>query len=140
MIAQAAASGGAKMLDFDGDKPVVLVIGTDHGIRTLIVENIRKASYSALQMTCGPHVLDEIVHVVHFEVAVIDVNCFENHAGAELTRIIHDRSPEVGIIITSENIRVEPDGMPKWASFICEPRRNDKLIKSIRALLTKASD
>ncbi len=122
------------MNNFDGEKPVVLVIGRDKQIADLNVAEIERGGYSALQMGDKTYVLDEVARIRHFEIVAIDVKSFENHVGAKLALTIRDRYPKVGIVITSEDIRVDP-ALPDGARFICEPRRDDRLVNSIKELL-----
>jgi hypothetical protein len=124
------------MSNFDGEKPVVLVIGRDKQLADLNVAAIERGGYSALQMGDKTYVLDEVARVKHFEIVAIDVKSFENHVGAKLTLTIREKYPKAGIIITSEDIRLEPV-LPAGAGFVCEPRRNERLVNAIREMLEK---
>jgi hypothetical protein len=71
------------MNNFDGKKPVVLVIGRDKQLADLNVAAIERGGYSALQMGDKTYVLDEVARIQHFEIVAIDVTSFENQSAQD---------------------------------------------------------
>jgi DNA-binding NtrC family response regulator len=70
------------------------------------------------------------------DVLLADIDIPSPMAGVELSQYVHDRWPELGLVLTSDQVRhLRPDEVPGDGCFLPHPIPAETLLKEIRLAL-----
>ena len=95
--------GAAAMADFDGEKPVILVISDDLSFRKELAEVVNKAGCSVLCFGDERSTKAAISQAAHFEIAIIDL-LLPRDGWIDYVQSVRDRSPQPGIFVVNKKI------------------------------------
>ncbi|KAA2237876.1 response regulator [Salinarimonas soli] len=108
------------------DEPLVRMLGTDvlEDAGFLVVEAM-DAQDALAQLEAHPEV----------DILFTDVQMPGELDGVALARIVHDRRPDVRLVIASGRARLEPQDIPDNGRFVPKPYRPDELVGVMREVL-----
>src|SRR5687767_2614527 len=102
----------------DGTAVVVLVVEDETLVRLFANDILTEAGYRVLDARDGQEALT-ILEVNNSIRAILTDVTMPNVDGVTLAKIVLDRWPDIGIVVTSG--LSSPAGLPKGARFICKP-------------------
>jgi DNA-binding NtrC family response regulator len=105
-------------------------------LRTLAVEDLEDAGFRTFAAENAVAALD-ICKSRHemIDVLFTDIRMPGSMDGLELAHRVHERWPDIAIIIVSGNIFVSRDELPEGARFLPKPYDMHKIVDIVRLLL-----
>ncbi len=126
------------MADDDGDHPatIVLVAEDETLVRLFANDILAEAGYRVLEARDGQEALT--ILEVHADVRALftDVN-MPNVDGLSLARIVSERWPHVGVVITSA--LPLPSELPKGARFVRKPYVAERVLREVEAVIAETA-
>ncbi len=117
--------------------PIVLVVEDEPLVRTFAAEILMDAGYrvfEACDARDGVAILDGRDDI---RAVVTDIEMPGDMDGLALALLIHERWPDLAIILTSGRIRPEAAAMPAGANFIAKPYKPGELVDQLAGLLAQ---
>ncbi|MGC1302466.1 MAG: response regulator [Caulobacteraceae bacterium] len=99
----------------------ILVVEDEVAVRSLSVFELEDAGYEVLEAASAADALAILESGAHVAVLFTDVNMPGELDGLALAQCVHDRWPDVRLIVTSGGGRVGPGDVPNDGRFISKP-------------------
>ena len=104
------------------DNPLVILLVEDEVlVRMVAADVLEDAGFTVLESTNAEEALRLLETRPDVQVLFTDVNMPGALDGLGLAQTVHERSPEVGILIGSGRIRPDPGELPPGTRFIAKP-------------------
>ena len=117
------------------DNPLVILLVEDEVlVRMVAADVLEDAGFTVLESTNAEETLRLLETRPDVQVLFTDVNMPGALDGLGLAQAVHERSPEVGILIGSGRIRPSPAELPLGARFIAKPYAPSALTDAVRAV------
>ena len=117
------------------DNPVVILLVEDEVlVRMVAADVLEDAGFTVLESTNAEEALRLLETRPDVQVLFTDVNMPGALDGLGLAQTVHERSPEVGILIGSGRIRPDPGELPPGTRFIAKPYAPAALTDAVRAV------
>lgn len=100
--------------------PIVLVAEDEAMVRQLSVDELEYAGYRVIEAADAGQALAILEAGVRVDVLFTDVNMPGEIDGMGLVRVVHQRWPDVGLIVTSGQVEIDDDDLPD-GHFIRKP-------------------
>ena len=118
-----------------GSKPtVILVVDDEPIIRLDAVAMMEDAGFAVIEAADAREALD--VMTAHDDISVLftDINMPGPFDGLELARQVHDRWPEVQLVITSGRVMLSQTEIPDHGHFIAKPYQTMAVVALLKSL------
>ena len=112
--------------------PVILVVEDETLVRLVANECLTEAGFRVLEARDGQEALTILSAQPNVQALVSDIR-MPNLDGVSLAKLVRERWPEIGIVLTSAELR--PVGTPADIAFLPKPYREAKLIQAVRAAI-----
>lgn len=111
---------------FVEDEPLVRMLGTD------VLED---AGFGVVEAGTGDEALERLEAHPEVDVLFTDVRMPGSLDGVQLARIVHDRRPDVRLVVASAHARLRAEDLPDNGRFVPKPYRADEIVEIIRDIL-----
>jgi DNA-binding NtrC family response regulator len=115
-------------------KPVVLIVEDEPIIRMNAADFLTDFGIDSVEAANADEALSILGSRPDIDVVFTDVNMPGSMDGLELSRLVSERWPALGIIITSGMIRLARSALATNTLFFEKPYDLDKVVSSIRKL------
>ena len=119
----------------DRAKTVVLVVEDEPLILMNALQSFEDAGFEVVDAYDAEHALLRLTERPDINAMFTDVNMPGRFDGVELARMVHERRPDVVIIVTSGAVMVQREDLPESGQFIPKPYRGDRVAGLIDELL-----
>lgn len=114
---------------------VVLIVEDEPLIRFNILDVLEDVGHVALEAASADEALVVLKGRQDVDILFTDVNMAGSMDGIQLARRVRAMRPNIGIIITSGMVRLDPLALPANAAFLPKPYLHDTLITTIDSLM-----
>jgi CheY-like chemotaxis protein len=131
------ASEGAIMETSKDDVPLIVLVAEDDAlVRLLANDMLTDADYRVVEAQDGQEALAILRAKNTVRALLTDVN-MPNVDGLALAKIVRQRWPHIGIVVTSGMPR--PSGLPAGARFISKPYRYEDVVLELEAAIAETA-
>jgi len=120
----------------DGEvKATILNVEDEILVRMCGTDILQDAGFVVLEAGNADEALALLV--IHHEVRLLfsDLDMPGSMDGLELARIVHERWPDIGLLLTSGQHQPSQAAIPDAGRFLSKPWTHDELIRNVRHLL-----
>lgn len=115
---------------------VVLVVEDQTLVRMFMADFLDEAGFKVFEAVGADEALTVLEARPDVQAVVTDIEMPGSMNGIELTHVIRDRWPGIGMIVTSGRQRPGPDDLPDEVVFLAKPYLPDTVITVIRQMAT----
>jgi two-component system, response regulator PdtaR len=115
--------------------PVILLVEDEALVRMLAAEVLSEAGFTIIESGSAEEALTVLQTRSDVRVLFTDVNMPGALDGLGLAQIVHERAPDVSILIGSGRIRPSPGELPPGVRFIAKPYASSTLTEAVCALV-----
>jgi CheY-like chemotaxis protein len=108
-------------------KPVILIVEDEFLVRTLAVEIVEEAGFSAVEVANAEEAIRVLQSRPDVRVVFTDIDMPGSMDGLELARAIRHRWPPIQVVLTSGKIRPAADELPDRSHFVPKPYNFSRL-------------
>lgn len=108
------------------DEPLVRMVGTD------VLED---AGYAVVEAVDANEALAQLEAHPEVNILFTDVRMPGELDGVALAHIVHDRRPDVRLVIASGHVRLAPSELPDNGRFVPKPYKPDELVAVMRDVM-----
>ncbi|MBI4299086.1 MAG: response regulator [Chloroflexi bacterium] len=122
----------------NGQKPVILIVDDEEGVRTLLRGALEEAGYSCKMARSGQHAL-ELVAKETVDLALVDV-LMPGMPGSDLVQYIQASHPDIAVVLVTAMRELEfaVDCVKAGAyDFITKPIQLDRLVQRVTQALER---
>ena len=119
----------------DSEHPLVLVVEDEPFVRMIAAEGLEDAGFEVIEAASADEALAILNTRNDVGVLFTDVNMPGSVDGVELARMVHQRWPDLRIIVTSGRDR---PAMPEDGRFVPKPYRPGQVAHVIEELISAA--
>jgi two-component system, response regulator PdtaR len=119
--------------------PIVLVVEDEGLVRQMSADELADAGYQVLEAANSREAISILESGVRVAVLFTDVNMPGELDGLELARLVRDRWPRVGLLVTSGGARAGPDDVPDEGRFISKPYSLRRMCSVVDELVSAAA-
>src|SRR5829696_4794145 len=123
------------VVTLDRRLPVILLVEDEALVRMLAAEVLSEAGFTIIESGSAEEALAVLQTRPNVRVLFTDVNMPGALDGLGLAQIVHERVPEVGILIGSGRIRPRSRELPPGGRFIPKPYAPSALTEAVSALV-----
>jgi len=116
-------------------RTVVLIVEDEPLILMNAMQAFEDAGFDVVDAYDAEHALIRLTERPDINAMFTDVNMPGRFDGVELARMVHERRPDIVIIVTSGAVAVQRDDLPERGQFIPKPYRGEKVVSLIDELL-----
>lgn len=123
-------------MTFPDTSQTVLIVDDEWLLRLHARDFIECAGFDVVEAANGDEALD--VLAAHNDIAVLftDINMPGSMDGLQLARRVHERYPDVKLLLTSGKIALGEDEIPADGVFISKPYAPESVVGKIESLLS----
>ena len=118
----------------------VLVVDDEPMIRVLAVKALLGAGFRVSEACCSAEALAVLERLTDVHAVLTDIEMPGAMDGLALAATIHERWPEMAILVTSARWPPGEDELPDGAGFLSKPYRASAMISRLRRLMANPSD
>ncbi|MBY5865966.1 response regulator [Rhizobium leguminosarum] len=115
---------------------VVLIVEDEPLIRFNILDVLEDVGHVVLEAANADEALVVLKGRQDVDILFTDVNMAGSMDGLQLANRVRAMRPNIGIIITSGMVRLDPMALPANTAFLPKPYLHDTLISTIDTLMT----
>ena len=125
-----------------GPRPsaVVLVVEDDILVRMIATDILADAGFRVIEARDAQEALTLLGARSDVQVVFTDCNMPGAIDGIGLAHLVHLRTPEVGIVVTSGKMRPAATDLPPGARFVAKPYHRSAIIDGVRSLIRPADE
>ena len=109
----------------------VLLVEDDHLVRAFTAELLDDAGFAVVEARNAREALAVLQREDGFRVLFTDVDMPPGENGVELARKVHERWPDIGLVVTSGYTMFADSELPDSGRFVAKPARPEVLLKVI---------
>ncbi len=113
--------------------PVVLVVDDEPLVRMYAVDMLEDAGFRVIEANDGDEALALILDHGEITVLFTDIHMPGKFDGLELARKVHERRPDIQLILTSGRARPDRNELPHDGAFIPKPYDASVIVRMIKA-------
>ncbi len=113
----------------------ILLVEDETLIRMHGADLLEDAGYEVLEAADAEEALAILASHDSVQLLFSDIDMPGSINGLDLARIVNDRWPDVRLLLTSGNHRLQDDQIPDSGQFVCKPWTPPALIARVRDLL-----
>jgi CheY-like chemotaxis protein len=117
----------------------ILVVEDEVLIRQLSVDQLEMAGYEVLEAGTAAEAINILESGAHIAVMFTDVNMPGDLDGLQLARLVHDRWPNIQLLVTSGGGRIAPSDVPDDGCFIPKPYSLNQMRSLVAELVQRAA-
>jgi two-component system, response regulator PdtaR len=115
--------------------PVVLVVDDEELIRMAAVDSLEEAGFLTVEAADGDEALRQLVAHPDVVVMFTDINMPGSFDGLMLAQVVHERWPDIRLILTSGRDRPRDCEMPDDGRFIRKPYYPSAIAELVRSVI-----
>jgi two-component system, response regulator PdtaR len=115
---------------------VVLVVEDQTLVRMFMADFLDEAGFKVFEAVNADEALTVLQARPDVQAVVTDIEMPGAMNGIELTQVIRDRWPGIGVVITSGRERPGPDDLSAKVAFLAKPYLPETIINVVRQLAT----
>jgi DNA-binding NtrC family response regulator len=119
--------------------PVILVVEDDALVRMVVSDTLADAGYRVIDAVTADEALRLLNMRSDVRVVITDVRMPGKLDGFALARIVAERWPEVGLLVSSGDTWPAPGDLPPRARYVPKPCPPSALMTAVRTLLDETS-
>jgi len=112
------------------------IVDDEDLVRMIGTEILQDGGYRVLDAACAVDALACLERGSEVMVLFTDINMPGRPDGLGLAQLVHDRWPQVKILVASGQVRPGPGDLPEKGLFLSKPYRAEELLAQIQALTT----
>jgi CheY-like chemotaxis protein len=124
----------------DSGPVAILVVEDDILVRMIASDILTDAGFRVMEAHDAQEALTLLESRADVQVVFTDWNMPGEIDGLGLARLIPERWPEVGVIVTSGKMRPASGDLPAGVRFLEKPYRPSALIEEIEAMVQRSAD
>jgi CheY-like chemotaxis protein len=117
------------------DRLCVLVVEDEPTLAMLAHELVEEAGFRAVMAGSAGEALQKLEKRSDLVVMFTDVDLPGGEDGLQLAERVHDKWPQLGILVTSGKVAVRQDELPSPGAFIPKPYSLDAIKKALDELI-----
>ncbi|MEJ0096155.1 MAG: response regulator [Methylocella sp.] len=117
---------------------VVLVVEDEPFVRMFGTDVLESAGFEVIEACNADEALRVLASREDVRAVFTDVDMPGSLDGLDLAWRIHERWPEIGVVLTSGRCFIEPGAMPREDVFVSKPYAAPVLVRHIEALMARA--
>ncbi len=110
----------------------VLIVEDEPLVRLVAASMLQDAGFDTLEAVTAEDALHLLEDDDDVCVLFSDVQLPGKMDGLELARKVHDRWPEIGLLLTSGGINLRRDQIPDAGQFLPKPYDHDEMVEAVR--------
>lgn len=110
----------------------VLIVEDDHLVRSFATELLEDAGFEVVEARNAKEALLMLQHEDGVHVLFTDVDMPPGDNGVVLARKVHERWPDIGLVVTSGYSFFADSELPDSGRFVAKPAQPDMLVKVIK--------
>ena len=118
---------------------VVLLVEDEPLVRMLGVDVLEDAGFTVVEASNATEALRALETRTDVRVLFTDVNMPGELDGLELARLVHQRWPEIRLLIASGQVFPKPDELPDSGQFVPKPWEPSAVVRRIQAMIDRAA-
>jgi CheY-like chemotaxis protein len=126
-------------MDSSGVKTVLLVDDEDL-VRMVGADILEQGGFKVIEAANASEALAYLERDAEVMVLFTDVNMPGTPDGFGLAKLVHERWPQVKILVASGQAAPGPDDLPQDGLFLSKPYRADDLLTRLRQLIAAEKD
>jgi CheY-like chemotaxis protein len=113
-------------------KPVVLIVEDEALVRLVAAMMLQDAGFDTLEADSAEDALELMEK--HEDVCVLfsDIQLPGGMDGLHLAHAVHDRWPDVGLLLTSGGLNIRREQIPDEGTFLPKPYDGDEMVEAVR--------
>jgi DNA-binding NtrC family response regulator len=115
--------------------PVVLVVDDDALLRWSAADVLTTAGYQVIEADDAASALRIIAEQPDIRVMFTDVQMPGEHDGMALAAKVHERRPEILLLVTSGRLNISEDDIADHGRFVAKPYSDQALVAKISSLI-----
>lgn len=115
----------------------VLVVEDESLVRMSIAEDLRDAGFIVCEARNADDALQKLPVLQQIRVIFTDIQMPGSMDGLQLATTVRDKWPQIGIIVTSGNLKPGPDTFPKGGRFIPKPYAAEVVVTAIQGMIVE---
>jgi CheY-like chemotaxis protein len=109
----------------------VLVVDDEAMIRMAMLHIVEDAGYSAIEAADADEAIVMLERCPQIAAVLTDINMPGTMDGLELSRLIRDRWPQIGLVVTSGRFVAKAAQMPAGVHFIAKPYTPGEIVAAL---------
>ncbi|WP_336969798.1 response regulator [Sphingobium aromaticiconvertens] len=114
---------------------LILVVDDNPVLRRLIVESLTVANYETVEACSADEALEFLRGSEKFGMVITDIEMPGSMDGVALANIVHERWPEIALIVTSGRVQPAAGALPRRAEFVKKPSRAHDFMRIVQSLI-----
>ncbi len=114
---------------------VVLIVEDEPLIRFNVLDVLEEVGHQALEAGSADEAMVLLKTRNDVDILFTDVNMAGSMDGIQLAKRVRAMRPNIGIIITSGLVRLDPMSLPANTAFLPKPYQHETLISTIASLI-----
>jgi two-component system, response regulator PdtaR len=119
------------------DPSVILVVEDEFLIRVHAADILEGAGFEVLQAANSVEALEILHERADISLLFTDINLNSPINGVELARVVAERWPDIGLLLTSGALRLGATEVPDDGKFIAKPYHPDTVIGIVGDLIRR---
>jgi CheY-like chemotaxis protein len=115
--------------------PVILVVEDDGLVRRVSADQLADVGYQVLEAANSEEAIAILETGAGVAVLFTDVNMPGDLDGLDLARLVHQRWPNVRLLVTSGGAKAGPDDVPDEGRFLAKPYSLNRLCSIVDELV-----
>ncbi len=116
-------------------KPIVLIVEDEAPVRLVAASMLQDAGFDTLEADTAEDALDVLERRDDVRVLFSDVQLPGAMDGVDLARLVHDRWPRIGLLLTSGGVRVRRSEIPDDGVFLPKPYDGGRMVEAVRNVM-----
>ena len=116
-------------------RAVVLLVEDEPLVRMVGADLLEEAGFEVVEAANGDEALLVLEARPDVRVLFTDINMPGSLDGLELAQVVHERWPEVGLLVTSGRFNLRSDDIPNNGQFVAKPYEPAAVVRKLRAML-----
>jgi CheY-like chemotaxis protein len=117
------------------ERPVVLLVEDEPLVRMLGADVLEEAGFEVVEAFNGDEALTVLEARADIRVLFTDVKMPGSLDGLDLARLVHERRPEIKLLIASGHVRLRDEEIPDAGRFLPKPYGPEAIVREVRALV-----
>ena len=116
-------------------RAVILLVEDEPMVRLVGADLLEDAGFEVVEAADGDEALSILETRPDVRVLFTDINMPGSLDGLELARVVHERWPQVQLLVTSGRFQLRSDDIPNNGQFVAKPYEPAAVVRKLRAML-----
>ena len=117
------------------ERPVVLIVEDEPLVRMLGADVLEDAGFEVVEAFNGDEALEVLEARPDVKVLFTDVNMPGSLDGLDLARVVHERRPDIKLLIASGQVHLSEEQIPDAGRFLAKPYGPEAIVRHVRELM-----